>query len=64
MLSGTGCVSNLDIESGTVQMGNASAFGYQGTTFTGYGGTLDLDGNPLPGTVSVDAYYGTIINEV
>ena len=35
----------------------------QGTTVTGYAGTLDLNGNPLPSSVSVAAYYGALINE-
>ena len=58
-----GSVANLDIESGIVQLGNASAFGNQGTIIVGFGGTLDLNGSPLPSTVCVDAYYGAIINE-
>ena len=52
ILTGSNSFQSVYLESGTLELGSDSAFG-EGTTIYGYGGTLDLDGQALDSSVSL-----------
>ncbi len=62
-LGGTNSIDNIDLESGTLQLAGSGALSEGASVSTYLGdGTLDLDGQSLDSTISLDNFSGMLTN--